>query len=79
MEISTKNQLNRVVRHNGPLKRPKKAKIENKGHKGQIKGQNQSVINFMYFFDLFEIIGTKCNGKCLYFKLQDHKGHQKAT
>ena len=40
VEISTKNEVNRVVRHNGPLKRPKKAEIENKGRKGQIKGQN---------------------------------------
>ena len=37
------------------IKRPKKVHA---GHKVQIKGQKHNGLCFLYFFDLFRIIGT---------------------
>ena len=49
MEISTKNEFNRAVRHNGSLKRPKKAEIENKGRKGKSKARtNKLLISYIF-------------------------------
>ena len=58
LEISTKNEPNRLIRHEGPPKRYKKTKKGHEGLKGQIKDQNYNGINFLYFFHIFGIIGT---------------------
>ena len=46
-EISTKNEPNSLIRHQGAPKRYKKAKKGQEGLKGQIKGQNYNGINFL--------------------------------
>ena len=47
LEISTKNDPNCLIRHQGAPERYKKAKKGHDGLKGQIKGQNYNGIKFL--------------------------------
>ena len=59
MEIWTRNELNRVVRHNAPLKRPKKAKIQNKGRKAKSEARTNKLLISYIFLTFLGSLGPK--------------------